>query len=112
MPMVSRENYKQLWNFSPKEKEELIAKLAEELPVLRTKVGVSQEELANAVGISRQTCSFYETQSREMPWDKYLALLFYFDSIPSTHYLLRQMEIYPKRLDDCWKAVSSPKRGK
>lgn len=112
MPTVSRGSYKKLWDFSQKEKEELIARLAEELPALRGKVGVSQDMLAAAVGISRQTYSSYETQAREIPWSMYLALVFYFDSIPSTHNLLRQMNVYPKPLDECWEAANLSKQGK
>ena len=62
---------------------------------LRGKVGASQEEIASAVGISRQTYSAYENRTRPIPWSLYLALLFYFDYIPSTHYMIRQFELFP-----------------
>ncbi len=52
---VGRDAYKQFWNFSKDEKENLATQLAIELPALRGKVGASQEEIASAVGISRQT---------------------------------------------------------
>lgn len=102
IPVVGRGNYKQVWDFTKDEKQKLIAKLTAELPALRGKVGASQSKIAEAIGVSRQTYSAYETQAREIPWTIFLALLFYFNSMPSTHYLLRQMEIYPKSLDDCW----------
>lgn len=51
---VGRDAYKQFWNFSKDEKENLATQLAIELPALRGKVGASQEEIASAVGISRQ----------------------------------------------------------
>ena len=57
---VGRDAYKQFWNFSKDEKENLATQLAIELPALRGKVGASQEEIASAVGISRQTYSAYE----------------------------------------------------
>ncbi len=81
---VGRDAYKQFWNFSKDEKENLATQLAIELPALRGKVGASQEEIASAVGISRQTYSAYENRTRPIPWSLYLALLFYFDYIPST----------------------------
>ena len=65
---VGRDAYKQFWNFSKDEKENLATQLAIELPALRGKVGASQEDLA---------------------------LLFYFDYIPSTHYMIRQLELFP-----------------
>lgn len=48
---VGRDAYKQFWNFSKDEKENLATQLAIELPALRGKVGASQEEIASAVGI-------------------------------------------------------------
>ena len=79
------------------EKEDLATQLAIELPALRGKVGASQEEIASAVGISRQTYSAYENRTRPIPWSLYLALLFYFDYIPSTHYMIRQLELFPNK---------------
>ena len=93
---VGRDAYKQFWNFSKDEKENLATQLAIELPALRGKVGASQEEIASAVGISRQTYSAYENRTRPIPWSLYLALLFYFDYIPSTHYMIRQLELFVK----------------
>lgn len=81
---VGRDAYKQFWNFSKDEKENLATQLAIELPALRGKVG-----------ISRQTYSAYENRTRPIPWSLYLALLFYFDYIPSTHYMIRQLELFP-----------------
>lgn len=92
---VGRDAYKQFWNFSKDEKENLATQLAIDLPALRGKVGASQEEIASAVGISRQTYSAYENRTRPIPWSLYLALLFYFDYIPSTHYMIRQLELFP-----------------
>lgn len=46
------------------DKEQLISILTEELPVLRTKVGLSQDELSNIIGISRQTYSSIETNKK------------------------------------------------
>ena len=28
----------------------------------------------------------------------------YFDYIPSTHYMIRQLELFPNELDECWLA--------
>lgn len=93
---VGRDAYKQFWNFSKDEKENLATQLAIELPALRGKVGASQEEIASAVGISRQTYSAYENRTRPIPC--------YFDYIPSTHYMIRQLELFPNELDECWLA--------
>lgn len=67
---VGRDAYKQFWNFSKDEKENLATQLAIELPALRGKVGASQEEIASA----------------------------------GTHYMIRQLELFPNELDECWLA--------
>lgn len=51
------------------DKERLIDILTEELPVLRTKIGMSQEDLSEIIGISRQTYSSIETKKRKMSWN-------------------------------------------
>ena len=42
---------------SEEEKNEYIAVLTEELPLLRMKAGISQDELSALIGVSRQTLS-------------------------------------------------------
>lgn len=49
-------------------RSKVIALLRNELPVLRAKARVSQEDIANKIGISRQTYSSIETGKREMSW--------------------------------------------
>ena len=95
---------KKFWEFSKTDKELMAKRLAIELPALRGKVNASQEEIASAVGISRQTYSAYETRNKPIPWSLYLALLFYFDYMPSTHYMIRQLELFPNEFDECWLA--------
>lgn len=95
---------KKFWEFSKDDKELLARRLAIELPALRGKVNTSQAEIASAVGISRQTYSAYETRIRSIPWSLYLALLFYFDYMPSTHYMIRQLDLFPNEFDECWLA--------
>ena len=46
----------------------------------------------------------YENGTRPIPWSVYLALLFYFDYIPSTHYMIRQLDLFPNEFDECWLA--------
>lgn len=43
------------WVISEEEKKKYIKALAEELPSLRARVGVPQDELARIIGVSRQT---------------------------------------------------------
>lgn len=83
------------FDFAEHEKEFLVNKFATEIPALRAKVGVSQGKIAEAVGISRQTYNAYETRARPIPWNVYLALLFYFNNNPGTHNMIRQLNLLP-----------------
>lgn len=83
---------------SEQEREALIARLVQELPILRTKLGASQEELANLIGITRQTYSTFETARRPMSWSIYLALLMVFDNDSRTHKYIRSAGLFPDRL--------------
>lgn len=56
-------NYSTITEILDVDKDHLISILTEELPVLRAKIGLSQDKLSNIVGISRQTYSAIETIS-------------------------------------------------
>lgn len=76
-------------------KEVLITKLTDELIFLRTKLGLSQDELSNLIGISRQTYSTLETKKRTMSWGTYLSLILIFDNNEQTHRIIRDTGIFP-----------------
>ena len=85
-------------NISEEEKNIMISRLVDELPVLRTKMGVSQDELANMIGISRQTYSSLETRKRKMTWSIFLSLLLVFDYNEQTHALIHKDGLFPRKL--------------
>lgn len=85
-------------NISEEEKNIMISRLVDELPVLRTKMGVSQDELANMIGISRQTYSSLETRKRKMTWSIFLSLLLVFDYNEQTHNVIHKEGLFPKAL--------------
>lgn len=64
--------------YSEIDKDALIDKLTDELPVLRAKLGISQDEISNIIGISRQTYSSIETKRRKMSWNTFLSIILYF----------------------------------
>lgn len=70
----------------------LINALKNDLPVLRARVGLSQEVLADKIGISRQTYSSIETGKREMAWTTFLALVAFFQNNEQTLPMLKQNE--------------------
>lgn len=101
-PLKPRKNYMDYWRFTPSEKEELITRLTKELPALRGATQATQDELASVIGVSRQTYSAIEMQRRTMTWGTYMSLILFFDYNPNTHYMLRQLDVFPYRLDECW----------
>ena len=64
----------------PLARKRLMARLLDELPILRARLGISQAELAQQVGISRQTLSGIETGKQAMTWVTFMALLAFFEN--------------------------------
>lgn len=60
------------------EQQRMISVLSQALPHLRREMGVSQTELANKVGVSRQMISLIERQLQPMTWTLFLAVVFFF----------------------------------
>ena len=61
-------------------RKRLILLLTDELPVLRAKIGISQDEIAKRIGISRQTYSLIETKKQAMTWLTFMGLLAFFEN--------------------------------
>ena len=81
-------------------KDELIKNMTENLPVLRAKLGITQEDLAEKIGISRSTIVSIENKEREMTWNTFLSLILVFTKNEDTNKLLNVMEIYTDELHD------------
>lgn len=71
------------------EKEELIQTLTGALPVLRVAIGISQGEIAEYIGVSRQTYCAFEIGKRQMSWNTFLSLFLFFISNAGTNNLLK-----------------------
>lgn len=81
-------------------KEVLLKNMTDNLPTLRTKLGISQERIAQMVGVSRSTITSIENHKRPMPWSLFLSLLMIFTSNEETKKLLIPMEILTDELND------------
>ena len=90
------------WLLADADKEKFIAALTPNLPVLRAQAGISQEELANLIGVSRQTYSSVERKVRNMSWNTYLSLVLFFDQNKKTHTMFRMLSLFPKELAACF----------
>jgi DNA-binding XRE family transcriptional regulator len=85
--------------FAETKKKELIGTLTNELKVLRAKVGITQQELADRLGVSRQTYGMIENKTQDMNWSQYLALTFLFKNNEDTAKILEWTGSYTPELE-------------
>lgn len=57
------------------QKEKLIQNMTDNLPTLRKKLNLSQEELSELIGVSRSTIAVIEGRKKVMSWNMFLSLL-------------------------------------
>ena len=81
---------------SDNRKLELCKIMASNLPTLRTKAGLSQDELAERLGFARATISAIETKRRDMQWSTFSAIMLFFSKDEEIKQLMTVMGI----LDD------------
>lgn len=79
-------------------KEELIDKFIYELPILRARIDMTQDEISEIAGLSRQTYSALETRKRKMTWSNFMALLFVFYFNPETRAEIENTGLFPEEL--------------
>ena len=82
------------------QKAVLIKNMAENLPILRKKMNVTQAELAALIGVSRNTLVYIETGKKTMTWNMFLSLILIFTKNKGTDKLLNVLEIYTDELND------------
>ena len=82
------------------DREKLVSLMSNNLQILRLKVDVSQEELADILGVTRQTISALETGQRNMSWTIFLALVLLFLKNKDTKHLMIALGIYTKELNE------------
>lgn len=75
-------------------------RLQSKLHVLRAAEGASQADIANALGVVRSTYVNYENGTKEIPWEKCLALLFFFEHNNGTSELLKALHILPEHMEN------------
>lgn len=74
--------------------DEHIDILIKNLPVLRVATQMTQAQLADRVGVSRQTIVAIETRKRPMPWTLYLAIMFVFMRCKGSKTLLEKLDLF------------------
>ena len=73
--------------------------MADKLLVLRTMIRLSQAELAQMIGVSRQTIIAMETNKRPISWTSFLSLVLVFSKNQNTNQLLKLYGIYTDELE-------------
>ncbi len=76
------------------EQAEMIAVMTQALPYLRRELHISQTDLAEKVGVSRQTISLIEREVLPMNWTLFLAIVFFFKS--NNEFVSGKRKIYRK----------------
>ncbi len=71
-------------------KTELSDRLISLLPTLRTYLGISQQELAEYIGVTRQTYCALEQGKRKMAWSVFLSLFLFFYVNPKTRAIMEE----------------------
>ena len=83
-----------------KQKNILIENMSDNLPTLRKKMRISQEGLAEKIGVSRSTIATIERKKKTMTWNMFLSLVLIFTKNSETDKLLNVMGIYTDELND------------
>ena len=80
-------------------KEKMIENMTDNLPTLRAKASLSQIQLAEMIGVSRQTLVAVENKKRKMSWSIFMSCFLVFHKNPETNLLMEFYEIYTDELD-------------
>jgi len=62
--------------------------------------GASQADIAERIGISRQTYNSIETKKREMNWTTFVALIAVFQNNQETRRMLNSIEGFERKIGD------------
>lgn len=92
--------YSTTTNMEDIEQDISIDLLVEELPTLRAKIGLSQSEVGEIIGVSRQTYSAIETKKKKMTWSVYLALILLFSINEKTEKMLEASGAFSEELQN------------
>lgn len=86
------------FSLSESEKKAFVDALIPELTTLRAKAGVSQAEISNFIGTSRQTYGAIERRVQKLSWNTYLSLILFYDYNHKTHDMIRNSTAFPHKL--------------
>lgn len=79
-------------------KEEYIDMMVKYLPVLRASIRITQKELAQKIGITRQSMMNIENRRRPLQWSTYLALVLVFQQAEESRKLLESLRLFDGKI--------------
>lgn len=85
---------------STAKKELCCMQLVNDLPVLRARIGISQENVAAKIGVLRQTYNSYEAKKRPVPWSVCIALITFFNSNSKTREMMKNNTYLLELMDE------------
>ena len=88
-----------VFHMEAEEKARIMKNMIDNLSILRSKLNISQEQLAGLLGVTRQTISSFESGQRKMTWSVFLALVLIFFRNEPTKNLLVALDIYTPALN-------------
>lgn len=97
-------------NNSDFEKEYYQKLMAEHLPELRKTLGISQSDLAEYIGSTRQSINSIENKKRPMMWDTFMSLMLLFISNNDTKKQLDDLNINSKEVGNFLKIKKRAKK--
>lgn len=87
-------------------REQSIEAMTNNMVVLRTMLNLSQAELANLIGVGRQTLAAVENRKRKMTWSVFLSLMFVFSQNKQTNTLLTHLGVYSDLLKSIYQGCN------
>lgn len=96
--MNTKEVGQMRYSLSEEQKHLYCQDLARNLPVLRAKLGITQEDLALRLGISRTTLACIESGKNKMTWITFVALSMLFLKNKKTEIVFKSLNIYDQTL--------------
>ena len=91
--------YKKL---SEESKSNAVKNMSDNLVALRTMLHLTQAQLAEIMGVTRQTLVLYETGKRVMTWNTFLSFMFIFTQKRETRELLNILNIYTDEMKELY----------
>lgn len=82
------------------EKSILMSQMAQNLPILRAKLSLTQVDLGERIGVSRHTLMAIENKQRQMSWPTFLSLMLFFSKNSGTNQLLGVLGIVTEELNE------------